>query len=207
MVTVVEFKLLGSEEFPDSHTSTLGLFYQMGLVGNLWAIGIRAVKVEGREWEVAARDCPRGDRYNDLPCGGRGKCVSGTCVCTGRYSGDRCQEQGSLHESDLHWLGNLIQVLGVLIVGASMCAHLMSWIVVGGLFKEQMWVAGDHFSLLLHLQFMALTVFLDTSVPVQVGCTWGVRGGVHGVYMGCTGGCTCHVRGVGCTGSVRAPYV
>ena len=165
--TVVEFKLLGSETSPDSHTGALALLYRMGIDGYLWALGIRAVKLEGKEWEIAQRDCPRGDRYNDLQCEGRGRCVSGACLCDHMYSGERCQIRGSFTNDELLLFSIWTRGIAACILGLSALAHFLAWVVAGGFFCKQVLVSGDYWSFLLHLQFIALTSFLDTSLPNQ----------------------------------------
>ena len=165
--TVVEFRLLGSEYAPESHHGTLGLFYEMGLEGTLWTVGIRAIKIDGREWEVAARDCPRGDRYNDMPCEGRGACISGACICPEEFSGEWCQIEASFSEEFMMTIGHWSRLLGGTVLGLSVMAHFLSWTIAGGFFATSVLVAGDFISIVESLQFIALTTFLDTSLPVQ----------------------------------------
>ena len=164
---VVEFQLLGSESSPDSHTGALSLLYRIGIDGYLWALGIRAVKLEGKKWELAHQDCPHGDRYNDLPCAGRGRCVRGVCLCGHMYSGDRCQVKGSFPEETLQTWSLWTRLIAAGILAVSVLAHFLAWVVAGGLFCKQVLVAGDYWSFLLHLQFIGLTSYLDTSLPDQ----------------------------------------
>jgi len=164
---VLEMKLLGSEEWTESHRVAMRLFYEMGIDGYLWALGVRAVKLEGMAWEVVQRDCPRGDRYNAKPCSGRGSCTRGLCVCFGKFSGQACEVEGAFAEQDLAYFGAMSRLISLVTLGLGLGAHLLAWVVAGGFFSTQVLVSGDYWSFLLHLQFISLTAFLDTSLPVQ----------------------------------------
>jgi hypothetical protein len=150
--TVVEFRLLGSEQAPQTHTGAMRLLWSLADKGYLWGQGIRALRMQGGQWEIVARACPRGDRYNDLPCEGRGQCSSGVCLCKEEYSGQRCQIKAIFSGAFNSALGQWCRLVALGVLGLGTVAHALAWVISCGIFNVHQRVTGDYWSLWLNLQ-------------------------------------------------------
>ena len=105
--------------------------------------------------------------YDDAECSGRGTCISGLCVCSEPYSGDWCHLRAPLDEATHHVLAGWTRLIagGVLLLGG--IAHLLAWILAGGVLSTAQVVTGDFRSLMLTLQFIGMTSLLDADLPTQ----------------------------------------
>ena len=141
--------------------------WSIGQLGLLEPLGILALKLPNSPWQLLAPACPRGPRYNDLPCEGRGECVRGMCICKSGFSGEYCEHQAFFNDELLRKMASMTRIgaAGVLIFGGFV--HVLASLT-GSLFQKQaLFVAGDFRSLLVCLQFVGLSSFLDTSLPTQ----------------------------------------
>ena len=169
---LVNFQILGNEEAANVSSSgeLMALLSRMGAEGYLWPLGVRALKTPATPWLIVGRDCARGDRYNDPPCTGRGRCVSGVCVCEDKYSGERCETRAAFDSRVLASLASWVRLVAAAILALGVVCHLLSWVISGGLRLTNQPVAGDYWSLVFSPPHRLQPLPVNLAVSALPGC-------------------------------------